>query len=168
MNRRNLLLAGAATLGAAAFARTAHADIPTLTPGPDIEPIMWPESKWREVLTPEQFAVLREEDTERPFTSPLNDITEPGTFVCAGCELSLYKTKWKFKSGTGWPSFWQGIEGHLGTKEDRGFFMVRTEVHCARCKGHQGHIFDDGPQPTGLRHCINGVAMKFVPEKAAS
>ena len=123
--------------------------------------------KWREVLTPEQFAVLREEETERPFTSPLNDIKEPGTFTCAGCELPLYKTEWKFKSGTGWPSFYQGIDGHLGTKEDRGFFMTRTEVHCGRCKGHLGHIFEDGPEPTGLRHCINGVAMKFAPENAA-
>ena len=168
MNRRKLLLAGATAMGATALPRGAQADVPTLTPSPSLEPIMWSEEKWRERLTPEQFAVLRKEKTERPFTSPLNDITEPGTFACAGCALPLYKTEWKFKSGTGWPSFWQGIEGHLGTKEDRGFFMVRTEVHCGRCKGHLGHIFDDGPKPTGLRHCINGVAMTFTPEKAES
>ena len=166
MNRRKLLLAGATAIAGTALARTATAAVPELTPDPSIEPIMWSEAKWREELTPEQFDVLRKEATERPFTSPLNDIKEPGTFSCAGCDLPLYKTEWKFKSGTGWPSFWRGIEGHLGTKEDRGFFMVRTEVHCGRCKGHLGHIFEDGPEPTGLRHCINGVAMTFAPQKA--
>ena len=168
MNRRKLLLAGAATVAGAALPTATRASVPPLTPDPSLQPIMWPESKWREKLSPEAFAVLREEATERPFTSPLNAIKEPGTFSCAGCDLPLYKTEWKFKSGTGWPSFWQGIEGHLGTKEDRGFFMVRTEVHCGRCKGHLGHIFDDGPQPTGLRHCINGVAMTFEADKADS
>ena len=168
MNRRNLLLGTAALAGVAGYAVTrgapALAKVPDLVPDPSIGTVTKTEEEWRAILSPAEFEVLREEGTERPFTSPLNDITEPGTFACAGCDLPLYRTEWKFKSGTGWPSFWQGIEGHLGTKEDRGFFMVRTEVHCGRCEGHLGHIFEDGPKPTGLRHCINGVAMRFTPE----
>jgi peptide-methionine (R)-S-oxide reductase len=122
------------------------------------------EAEWCKRLTPEQFAVLREHDTERPGTSPLNAEKRAGTYVCAGCALPVYSSKTKFESGTGWPSFYAPLKNAIGTSEDRSlFFMVRTEVHCRRCGGHLGHVFDDGPKPTGLRYCMNGDAMKFVP-----
>ena len=121
------------------------------------------EEEWRAQLSEIQFQVLRKEDTERPFTSPLNDEKRIGLFHCAGCDLPLYDSKTKFDSGTGWPSFYEALENAVGTREDNSFFMKRTEVHCRRCGGHQGHIFDDGPPPTGKRHCINGVSLKFMP-----
>lgn len=121
------------------------------------------EDQWRGRLTPEQFRVLRKHGTEPAGSSPLNDIKEPGTFVCAGCEQELFKTATKFDSGTGWPSFYEPIDGAVGTQTDRSFFMTRTEVHCSRCGGHLGHVFNDGPAPTGLRYCMNGVAMEFEP-----
>lgn len=124
------------------------------------------DSEWKKELTAEQYDVLRHEGTERPFTSPLNDEHRKGTFVCAGCNLDLFVSETKFNSGTGWPSFYAAIPGHIETKTDSSLFMQCTEYHCARCGGHQGHIFNDGPQPTGLRHCNNGVALKFIPEKA--
>lgn len=123
------------------------------------------EAEWRAILTDEQFAVLREEATERPFTSPLNDEKRAGIFHCAGCDLPLYSSETKFDSGTGWPSFWDSLPNAVGTKIDKSFFMTRIEVHCARCGGHQGHVFNDGPPPTGLRHCINGVALTFRPSE---
>ncbi len=124
--------------------------------------------EWRRRLGPDAYAVLREEATERPFTSPLNKEKRVGTFVCRGCALPLFSSAHKFDSGTGWPSFWQPINARaIGTTRDTSYFMVRTEVHCSRCGGHQGHVFDDGPRPTGLRYCINGLSLAFVPGKTA-
>jgi peptide-methionine (R)-S-oxide reductase len=122
------------------------------------------EQAWREQLTPEQFQVLREEATERRFTSPLNKETRNGTFACAACGQPLFRSDQKFDSKTGWPSFFDALPGTLVTRVDRKLFMERTEYHCANCGGHQGHVFEDGPHPTGLRYCNNGVALKFIPE----
>jgi len=123
-----------------------------------------PESQWQSDLTPEQYEVLRREGTERRFTSPLNAEYRKGVFVCAGCGAPLFKSDMKFDSKTGWPSFYTAIPGALETKTDRKLFVERTEYHCAKCGGHQGHVFDDGPNPTGLRYCNNGVALQFIPE----
>jgi peptide-methionine (R)-S-oxide reductase len=122
------------------------------------------EAEWRQQLDPGQFHVLRKHGTERAGTSPLNAEKRPGTFVCAGCGKPLFKADTKFESGTGWPSFWAPLDGSVGITEDRSFFMTRTEVHCADCGGHLGHVFPDGPAPTGLRYCMNGVAMAFKPD----
>jgi peptide-methionine (R)-S-oxide reductase len=122
------------------------------------------DEEWRRELTNEQYAVLRRQETEHPWISPLNKEHRPGTYLCAGCGLPLFSSSTKFESETGWPSFWAPIERAVETSENRSFyFLVRTEVHCRRCGGHLGHVFNDGPQPTGLRYCINGVALKFVP-----
>ncbi len=148
MNRRHvLLMTAAAMFGRAAQAKTFQV---TLT-----------DAEWRARLTPAAYDVLRNEGTERAFTSPLNDEKRPGMFHCAGCDTAVYPSAAKFDSGTGWPSFWQAVPGAVGTKPDPGLFGTRTEVHCARCGGHLGHVFDDGPAPTGKRHCINGVALVF-------
>ena len=121
------------------------------------------EPEWRRLLTPEQFRVLRQHGTERAWSSPLDKEYGQGSFLCGGCELPLFASDTKFDSGTGWPSFWAPLEGAVRTSTDRKLFMVRTEVHCHRCGGHLGHVFDDGPKPTGLRYCMNGVALKFLP-----
>lgn len=121
------------------------------------------EEEWRRLLTPAQYRVLREQGTERAFTSPLDTEKRPGLFRCAGCAQDLFSSAAKFDSGTGWPSFTAPLPDAIGTAEDRSFFGVRTEVHCDRCGGHLGHVFDDGPAPTGLRYCMNGVAMTFAP-----
>lgn len=126
-------------------------------------PISKPSAEWRSQLSPEQYHVLREHGTERAGTSLLNNEKRAGTFVCAGCKQDLFASDTKYDSGTGWPSFWKPLDGAVGTSEDRAFFMTRTEVHCSRCGGHLGHVFEDGPKPTGLRYCMNGVAMNFRP-----
>lgn len=120
------------------------------------------EEEWKARLTKAQYAVLRQEDTERAGSSPLDKEHRKGVFSCAGCDLPVYRSEDKFESGTGWPSFTQPIKGAVGTKEDNTLFTKRTEVHCRRCGGHLGHVFNDGPAPTGKRYCMNGVAMKFT------
>ena len=162
--RRGLLLGGGAAAALAAIGGTA------LWPrrgdaGEGFE-VSLTEAEWRERLTPEEFAVLREEATEPPYSSPLDDIEEAGTYVCAGCENALYSSEAKFDSGTGWPSFTEPLPDGIGTKTDYKLILPRTEVHCARCGGHLGHVFEDGPAPTGLRYCMNGVAMEFEPASA--
>jgi peptide-methionine (R)-S-oxide reductase len=124
------------------------------------------DADWRRILTPAQYEVLRAHGTERPGTSPLNGEKRIGTFACAGCDLPLFSSDTKYESGTGWPSFYQPLPDAVRTSEDRTFFMKRTEVHCRRCGGHLGHVFDDGPPPTRLRYCMNGVALKFIPRTA--
>jgi peptide-methionine (R)-S-oxide reductase len=124
-------------------------------------PVSYPDAEWRQRLAPAAYRVLRHEDTEAPGTSPLNREKRAGTFACAGCAQPLFSSKTKFESGTGWPSFWAPLPRAVGTKVDGALFMKRTEVHCSRCGGHLGHVFDDGPKPTGKRYCMNGVAMTF-------
>jgi peptide-methionine (R)-S-oxide reductase len=128
------------------------------------DPVEKSPAEWKQALDPKQYDVLREEGTERAGTSPLNDEKRPGVYACAGCGLPLFTSQMKFDSGTGWPSFFTSIPGHLATRKDtKLFFMTRTEYHCVRCGGHQGHVFDDGPKPTGERWCNNGVALRFIP-----
>ena len=127
------------------------------------------EAEWRKELTPAEFSVLREEETEKPYTSALLEEDREGFYTCAGCDLPLYASRTKFHSGTGWPSFYEPLPDAVRTREDRTLvFIVRTEVHCRRCGGHLGHVFDDGPKPTGKRYCMNGIAMDFVPKITAS
>ncbi|WP_339085036.1 peptide-methionine (R)-S-oxide reductase MsrB [Hyphomicrobium sp. ghe19] len=122
------------------------------------------DDEWKKELTPEQFNVLRQQGTERAGTSPLDQNDAAGTYDCAGCDLALFSSATKFHSGTGWPSFWKPLDNAVATTTDNSFFMTRTEVHCRRCGGHLGHVFEDGPKPTGLRYCMNGVALKFIPK----
>lgn len=155
INRRLLLAGGIALLAApAAFAqdRFASAAVRSLT-----------DAQWQARLTPAAYRVLRQHATEYAHTSPLNDEHRRGTFACAGCALPLFRSQWKFDSGTGWPSFYDVIRANVGRTTDRSGGMVRTEYHCAQCLGHQGHVFNDGPRPTGLRYCNNGVALRFTP-----
>lgn len=123
------------------------------------------DAEWRKQLTPAQYLILRGAGTERPFSSPLDHETRVGRYVCAGCELELFPSRFKYDSGTGWPSFFDVLHGHVETMSDLTLGMVRTEYHCSRCGGHQGHLFDDGPRPTGLRYCNNGLALRFIPEQ---
>ena len=159
MNRRHFLTS--TFLGATAIGLGARGTLAAYVEG-DFE-VTRSEAEWRAMLSDLEYKVMREEGTERAFTSPLNDEKRAGTFVCKGCDLPLYPSKTKFDSGTGWPSFWQALPDAVETKADRSFFMTRTECHCRRCGSHLGHIFDDGPQPTGKRHCINGVSLTFRP-----
>jgi peptide-methionine (R)-S-oxide reductase len=160
MNRRTALIAGGAgLLGGAAFlglGRTSHAAEGKFQ-------IAFSEAEWKKRLGPRAFAVLRKEDTEPAGSSPLNKEKRRGIYQCAGCGLPTFSSAQKYESGTGWPSFWQPLPNAIGTREDNKLFFSRTEVHCRRCGGHLGHVFDDGPKPTGLRYCLNGLALKFRP-----
>lgn len=169
MKRRHVLTATlAATVAAIGFAPRRNGGSAEAASGKGDFEFTLTEAEWRERLTPEQFAVLRDHGTERAFSSPLDTENRVGLFHCAGCDLAIYDSATKFDSGTGWPSFWAAIDGAVGTSRDFKLIYPRTEVHCARCGGHQGHIFSDGPEPTGERHCINGVAMTFRPSETAS
>jgi peptide-methionine (R)-S-oxide reductase len=159
-HRRSFLF-GAATAGVLAASRGWSA-----TPETAFASSPWrklSDADWKKRLPAESYDVLRRQGTEVPYTSPLLNEHRKGTFVCLGCELPLFKSDWKYDSGTGWPSFFRAIGSSLGEKNDYQAILPRTEYHCARCLGHQGHVFDDGPQPTGLRYCNDGVALKFVP-----
>ena len=177
MERRNFLLTVATLIGARyAVAATStavsideirnnwkellpkNADVPFTT-----EPLERSNAVWRQILTPAQYSVLREEGTEYPGSSPLNNEKRAGVFVCAGCGLPLFTSRMKYDSGTGWPSFFTSIPGHLANKKDYKIIVERDEYHCVRCGGHQGHVFDDGPPPTRQRWCNNGVALRFIP-----
>jgi peptide-methionine (R)-S-oxide reductase len=166
-SRRNLLLSGGAAgialvLGGARWLGGSRAEAAPA----ETFAVSHTDEEWRKLLSPNQYAVLRQEGTERAFTSPLNNEHRDGIFACAGCGQDLFSSKTKFDSGTGWPSFWRPLDKAVLEHSDRSFGMDRTEVRCSRCGGHLGHVFDDGPQPTGLRYCMNGVAMSFKPGAA--
>ena len=163
ITRRSLIGTGALLTGIAALPWKPSMD----ALAKDSFPVTKTDAEWRAQLTPEQYKVLRKHGTEPAGTSPLDREKRKGTFSCAGCDSDLFSSDTKFDSRTGWPSFYQPLPNAVGTTSDRSFFMTRTEVHCARCGGHLGHVFEDGPKPTGLRYCMNGVAMKFKPDPAA-
>ncbi len=156
MHRRKFIGLISGAICALAFGRAIAAQ--------KVEKLQIDDAEWKKKLSPEAYDVLRREGTERPFSSPLNDEKREGVFACAGCDLPLFPSKFKYDSGTGWPSFFDTLPGHIETSTDYKLVAPRTEYHCARCGGHHGHVFNDGPKPTGLRYCNNGVALKFVPE----
>jgi peptide-methionine (R)-S-oxide reductase len=184
MKRRSFLSALTAAAAAAALARRSNAATPSGAPDKSLAkiqqdwqtlvpkdaeiatstaPIQKTELEWKQILSEPQFSVLRKESTEYPFSSPLNGEKRSGVFLCAGCSLPLFSSQMKYDSGTGWPSFFTSIPDHLATRKDFLLIVPRVEYHCVRCGGHQGHVFDDGPQPTGQRWCNNGVALRFIP-----
>ena len=165
IRRQWLGLLSSLGLGAAVVRHTDAAPAPKGAPTA-IEPLVLSDAAWRQRLTPAQYNVLREEGTERAGTSPLNAEKRKGTYQCSACELPLFSSVTKYESGTGWPSFYDTLPGAVQTKRDFHLVLPRTEYHCARCGGHQGHVFNDGPKPTGLRYCNTGVALKFIAEAA--
>ena len=162
-SRRQILLAGGG-LGVAVLAGGLLKQLNLVSEAEAAETfeVSHSDAEWRSLLSAEQYAVLREEGTERPYSSKLNDEHRVGTFACAGCALALFSSTTKFDSHTGWPSFWQPLDNAVASRTDRSLGMARKEIHCRRCGGHQGHVFDDGPPPTGLRYCMNGAAMTFT------
>jgi peptide-methionine (R)-S-oxide reductase len=162
LTKRSFVAAGLAAAGGMAMGWFGSQTKAEAAAGETFE-ITKTDAEWHKILTPEQFYVLREHGTERAGTSPLNHEKRAGMFFCAGCDLPLYSSETKYESGTGWPSFWKPLDKAIGTSKDSSFFMTRTEVHCRRCGGHLGHVFEDGPKPTGLRYCMNGAAMAFKP-----
>ena len=163
MNKRYFLQISTVLIGTAFFSRYINWSSESMALSNTEFAVTKTEEEWKSILTPEQFRVLRKHGTEPSHTSPLDKQYEPGTYVCAGCGQALFTSETKFNSGTGWPSFFKPIEGAIATTTDRSFFMTRTEVHCSNCGGHLGHVFNDGPKPTGLRYCMNGVSLEFTP-----
>jgi peptide-methionine (R)-S-oxide reductase len=165
MNRRMILYSSSACAGLAVlgFRLTRHADAAAQAAPAEHYTVVHTDVEWRQILSPAAYDVLRDAGTEPPFTSPLLNEERAGTFDCAGCALPLYSSATKYNSGTGWPSFWDHLPHAVETSDDNSFDMDRTEVHCSRCGGHLGHVFPDGPRPTGLRYCMNGVALTFTP-----
>jgi peptide-methionine (R)-S-oxide reductase len=171
MERRSFLTTGlGAALAFAFFPACAKSKGETMEKAKSMdgfEPLNKPKAEWKKILPAERYAILFQESTERAFTSPLNNEKHAGVFICAACYLPLFSSEAKFDSGTGWPSFFQAMPGRVTTKRDFKLILPRTEYHCARCGGHQGHVFDDGPPPTGQRYCNNGLALEFVAEGQA-
>lgn len=166
-DRRKFIRTGLSLGALAAIFRPSRGEAQAPAAAPRFE-VTKSDEEWRKQLTPEQYYVLRKHGTERAGTSPLDKQYGPGTYACAGCDLPLFTAATKYDSRTGWPSFYAPMENAVGTTVDRSFLMTRTEVHCRRCGGHLGHVFDDGPKPTGLRYCMNGVALKFLPGQQSS
>ncbi len=171
MNRRNflqhMLTLAAAPVLLSACAKVGNQAAAVSSGGINGSQLQKPLAEWQKLLPADAYGVLFEEDTERPFSSPLNDEHRVGTFICVACAQPLFAASTKFDSGTGWPSFYEALPNGVGTKSDHALLMARTEYHCTRCGGHQGHLFDDGPKPTGKRYCNNGLALKFVAEGEA-
>lgn len=164
MDRRTFIQLAAGGAGVLMLGR-AVATARNMTTAEVITRISRSDAEWQKLLNAQQYNVLRKEGTEPPFSSPLNDEKRKGIFICAGCDLPLFPSEFKYESGTGWPSFYDVLPGRVETRQDFLLVLPRTEYHCARCGGHHGHVFNDGPRPTGLRYCNNGVALKFIPER---